>query len=53
MVVEPSEAFQPDLCDAVACLTEGAIDPTTIKIAIRNLHACVADLANRIAYTRS
>lgn len=44
-VVELGEAFRQNLSNAVACLPEGAIDPTTIKIAIRNLHACVAEMA--------
>lgn len=44
-VVELGEAFRQNLSNAVACLPEGAIDPTTTKIAIRNLHACVAELA--------
>jgi hypothetical protein len=44
-VVDLGEAFGQNLSNAVACLPEGAIDPTTTKIAIRNLHACVAELA--------
>lgn len=44
-VLELGEAFRQNLSNAVACLPEGAIDPTTTKIAIRNLHACVAEMA--------
>lgn len=53
--VELGEGFRRNLANAVDCLPSDGhpIEATTVKIAIRNLHAAVAELAKVVEWVRS